>query len=67
QTKYNKDGDITGGNTGTDTHSTFAVNQAYLEYTNEAYATSLTFGKMEVGSIWTDDAVGTGAKVVNNS
>ncbi|MBX2078644.1 major outer membrane protein, partial [Campylobacter peloridis] len=44
-----------------------AVNQAYLEYTNEAYATSLTFGKMEVGSIWTDDAVGTGAKVVNNS
>ncbi|TXE84171.1 major outer membrane protein [Campylobacter peloridis] len=66
QTKY-KDGKIDGGNTGTDTHSTFAVNQAYLEYTNEAYATSLTFGKMEVGSIWTDDAVGTGAKVVNNS
>ncbi|WP_139452626.1 major outer membrane protein [Campylobacter armoricus] len=52
---------------GTDTHSTFAVNQAYLEYTNEAYATSVTFGKMEVGSIWTDDAVGTGAKVINNS
>ncbi|ELF2321051.1 major outer membrane protein [Campylobacter lari] len=52
---------------GTDTHSTFAVNQAYLEYTNEAYATSVIFGKMEVGSIWTDDAVGTGAKVINNS
>ncbi|AJC84308.1 major outer membrane protein [Campylobacter peloridis] len=55
------------GTTGTDTKSPFVVNQAYLEYTNEAYATSLTFGKMEVGSIWTDDAVGTGAKVVNNS
>ncbi|HEA6929662.1 TPA: major outer membrane protein [Campylobacter lari] len=52
---------------GTDTHSTFAVNQAYLEYTNEAYATNVIFGKMEVGSIWTDDAVGTGAKVLNNS
>ncbi|WP_139470592.1 major outer membrane protein [Campylobacter armoricus] len=54
-------------NTGTNTNSTFAVNQAYLEYTNEAYATSVTFGKMEVGSIWTDDLVGTGAKVVNTS
>ncbi|HEF1622137.1 TPA: major outer membrane protein [Campylobacter lari] len=55
------------GTTGTDTHTSFAVNQAYLEYTNEAYATSVTFGKMEVGSIWTDDLVGTGAKVVNTS
>ncbi|EAL3936093.1 major outer membrane protein [Campylobacter lari] len=52
---------------GTNTHSTFAVQQAYLEYTNEAYATNVIFGKMEVGSIWTDDAVGTGAKVLNNS
>ncbi|TDJ86785.1 major outer membrane protein [Campylobacter volucris] len=52
---------------GTDTHSTFAVQQAYLEYTNEAYATSVMLGKMEVNSIWTDDAVGTGAKVINNS
>ncbi|WP_139453250.1 major outer membrane protein [Campylobacter armoricus] len=55
------------GTKGTNTNSTFAVNQAYLEYTNEAYATSVTFGKMEVGSIWTDDLVGTGAKVVNTS
>ncbi|EAK0446766.1 major outer membrane protein [Campylobacter lari] len=55
------------GEQGTTTKDTFAVNQAYLEYTNEAYATSVTFGKMEVGSIWTDDAVGTGAKVVNTS
>ncbi|EAI4441853.1 TPA: major outer membrane protein [Campylobacter lari] len=51
----------------TDTDSTFAVQQAYLEYTNEAYATNVIFGKMEVGSIWTDDAVGTGAKILNNS
>ncbi|HEC1785750.1 TPA: major outer membrane protein [Campylobacter lari] len=49
------------------TNKTFNVQQAYLEYTNEAYATSVTFGKMEVGSIWTDDLVGTGAKVVNTS
>lgn len=53
--------------TDTDTDSTFAVQQAYLEYTNEAYATNVIFGKMEVGSIWTDDAVGTGAKILNNS
>ncbi|EPP1573840.1 major outer membrane protein [Campylobacter lari] len=49
------------------TNKTFNVQQAYLEYTNEAYATNVTFGKMEVGSIWTDDLVGTGAKVVNTS
>lgn len=55
------------GNLGTDTHSTFAVQQAYLEYTNEAYATSVMLGKMEIDSIWTDDSVGTGAKVINNS
>lgn len=56
-----------GTGNGTNTHDTFAVQQAYLEYTNEAYATNVTFGKMEVGSIWTDDLVGTGAKVVNTS
>ncbi|HEC1756303.1 TPA: major outer membrane protein [Campylobacter lari] len=56
-----------GTGNGTNTHDTFAVQQAYLEYTNEAYATSVTFGKMEVGFIWTDDLVGTGAKVVNTS
>ncbi|HEC1776178.1 major outer membrane protein [Campylobacter sp. RKI_CA19_01128] len=55
------------GAQGTTTSDTFNVNQAYLEYTNEAYATNVIFGKMEVGSIWTDDAVGTGAKVLNNS
>lgn len=56
-----------GGNLGTDTDSTFNVQQAYLEYTNEAYATSVMLGKMEVDSIWTDDAVGTGARITNNS
>ncbi|AJC92009.1 major outer membrane protein [Campylobacter subantarcticus LMG 24377] len=62
-----KDSGFGQGTTGTDTGSTFAVQQAYLEYTNEAYATSIAFGKMEVGSIWTDDAVGTGSKIINNS
>lgn len=56
-----------GQSVGTNTRSTFVVQQAYLEYTNEAYATNVIFGKMEVNSIWTDDAVGTGAKVINNS
>ncbi|EAK0847332.1 major outer membrane protein [Campylobacter lari] len=51
----------------TNTAQGFDVEQAYLEYTNEAYATSVIFGKMEVGSIWTDDAIGTGAKIINNS
>ncbi|MCR6582595.1 major outer membrane protein [Campylobacter insulaenigrae] len=62
-------GDPLAGNkkVGTDTHSTFAVKQAYLEYMNEAYATNVMFGKMEIDSIWTDDGVGTGAKVLNNS
>ncbi|MCR2074906.1 major outer membrane protein, partial [Campylobacter lari] len=62
----NEKGEIT-KKVGTNTHDTFAVNQAYLEYTNEAYATNVIFGKMEINSIWTDDAVGTGAKVLNNS
>ncbi|EAL0271996.1 major outer membrane protein [Campylobacter lari] len=67
QFEYNPGGENGFGGANTDTKSSFGVKQAYLEYTNEAYATSVTFGKLEVGSIWTDDAVGTGAKVVNNS
>lgn len=51
----------------TNTQQGFDVEQAYLEYTNEAYATNVIFGKMEVGSIWTDDGIGTGAKILNNS
>ncbi|RKO64038.1 hypothetical protein CKA54_07555 [Campylobacter sp. P255] len=66
QFQYNST-DLGFGEANTQTNKTFNVQQAYLEYTNEAYATSVTFGKLEVGSIWTDDAVGTGAKVVNNS
>ncbi|MCV3346731.1 major outer membrane protein, partial [Campylobacter lari] len=66
QFEYNSTDNGFGG-ANTQTNKTFNVKQAYLEYTNEAYATSVTFGKLEVGSIWTDDAVGTGAKVVNNS
>ncbi|MCV3374799.1 major outer membrane protein [Campylobacter lari] len=67
QFEYNPGGENGFGGANTDTKSAFGVRQAYLEYTNEAYATSVTFGKMEIGSIWTDDAVGTGAKVVNTS
>ncbi|EGO0810526.1 major outer membrane protein [Campylobacter lari] len=66
QFEYNSTDNGFGG-ANTQTNKTFDVKQAYLEYTNEAYATSVTFGKLEVGSIWTDDAVGTGAKVLNNS
>ncbi|MBT0878911.1 major outer membrane protein [Campylobacter sp. 2018MI01] len=44
---------------------TFAVRDAYLTYTN--FDTSFMFGRMEIGSIWTDDLLGTGLKIVNNS
>lgn len=45
--------------------NTFAVRDAYLTYTN--FDTSFIFGRMEIGSIWTDDLLGTGLKVLNNS
>ncbi|MGJ0150016.1 major outer membrane protein [Campylobacter lari] len=67
QFEYNPGGENGFGGANTNTKSTFNVKQAYLEYTNEAYATNVIFGKMEVGSIWTDDAIGTGAKIINNS
>lgn len=44
---------------------TFEVRDAYLTYTN--FDTSFMFGRMEIGSIWTDDLLGTGLKVLNNS
>lgn len=44
---------------------TFKVRDAYLTYTN--FDTSFMFGRMEIGSIWTDDLLGTGLKVINNS
>lgn len=43
----------------------FNVRDAYLSYTN--FDTTISFGKMEIGSIWTDDLLGTGIKVTNNS
>ncbi|WP_267524756.1 major outer membrane protein [Campylobacter sp. MG1] len=48
-----------------DVDSTFKVREGYLTYNN--YDTSVNLGRMEVGSIWTDDLVGNGVKVVNNS
>ncbi|ULO02645.1 major outer membrane protein [Campylobacter sp. RM12651] len=47
------------------TSKTFNIRDAYLTYTN--YDTSFMFGRMEIGSIWTDDLLGTGLKIVNNS
>ncbi|MCR6573768.1 major outer membrane protein [Campylobacter insulaenigrae] len=67
QFEYNPGGELGFGAANTDTKSTFNVKQAYLEYMNETYATNVMFGKMEIDSIWTDDGVGTGAKVLNNS
>ncbi|MBZ7985569.1 major outer membrane protein [Campylobacter sp. Cr9] len=59
----------TDGSYGTGAHlntkETFTVRDAYLTYTN--FDTSFMFGRMEIGSIWTDDMLGTGLKVVNNS
>ncbi|EAK5749207.1 major outer membrane protein [Campylobacter lari] len=72
QFQYDSTGELgfngpNGAKAETNTAQGFDVEQAYLEYTNEAYATNVIFGKMEVGSIWTDDAIGTGAKILNNS
>lgn len=54
-----------GNNAFLDDTKTFAVRDAYLTYTN--FDTSFMFGRMEIGSIWTDDLLGTGLKVLNNS
>ncbi|HAA1936645.1 TPA_asm: hypothetical protein GD838_05350 [Campylobacter jejuni] len=43
------------------------VRQLYLTYTNEDVATSVIAGKQQLNTIWTDNVVGTGIKVVNNS
>ncbi|EGA8649686.1 major outer membrane protein [Campylobacter jejuni] len=43
------------------------VRQLYLTYTNEDVATSVIAGKQQLNTIWTDNLVGTGIKVVNNS
>ncbi|WP_267524754.1 major outer membrane protein [Campylobacter sp. MG1] len=43
----------------------FAVQEAYLSYTN--FDTTFQFGRLLVGSIWTDDLYANGLKVLNNS
>ncbi len=51
--------------------ATLHVRQLYLTYTNEDFATSVSVGKQQLNTIWTDNGidglVGTGVKVVNNS
>ena len=72
--RYNatdKSGDNTQGNqgsrgTGTDktnTTNAFEVHQFYLGY--KAGNTTITAGKQEIGSFFTDDAIATGVRVVN--
>jgi len=47
----------------TDTTTGFGVHQFYLGY--KIGGTTITAGKQEIGSYFTDDAIGTGVKVVN--
>ena len=56
---YNADG----LNDTTDTKSTFNVKEFYLGY--KVGNTTITAGKQEIGSFFTDDAVGTGLRVEN--
>ena len=65
--RYNKT-DGSGDNAGvgtdkTDTAEPFKVHQFYLGY--KAGNTTITAGKQEIGSYFTDDAIGTGVRVVN--
>ncbi|TQR31935.1 hypothetical protein DMB92_06030 [Campylobacter sp. MIT 99-7217] len=59
-------GPTTNGNSA-DTQRAFNLRQAYLEYTNSDYATSVIVGRQELGTIWTDDMVGIAGKLVNTS
>ncbi|MBF0927440.1 MAG: major outer membrane protein [Campylobacter concisus] len=65
--RYNAtDGSGDNAGTGTDktnTTGTFGVHQFYLGY--KIGGTTITAGKQEIGSYFTDDAIGTGVKVVN--
>ena len=65
--RYNAtDGSGDNAGTGTDKTNTtdpFKVHQFYLGY--KAGNTTITAGKQEIGSYFTDDAVGTGVRVVN--
>ena len=59
------------GSVTTGDSATLHVRQLYLTYTNEDFATSVSVGKQQLNTIWTDNGidglVGTGVKVVNNS
>ena len=62
----NTQGDQGSRGTGTDKTNTtepFRVHQFYLGY--KAGNTTITAGKQEIGSFFTDDAIGTGVRVVN--
>ena len=65
--RYNKNdgsGDnVDAGTDKTDTTEPFKVHQFYLGY--KAGNTTITAGKQEIGSYFTDDAIGTGVRVVN--
>ncbi|WP_270982524.1 major outer membrane protein [Campylobacter upsaliensis] len=74
QLDYNaKDGGYGADNTSVTTgdSATLHVRQLYLTYTNEDFATSVSVGKQQLNTIWTDSGVdglvGTGIKVLNNS
>ena len=54
---------VDGGTDKTNTSNTFNVYQFYLGY--KVGGTTITAGKQVIGSYFTDDAVGTGIKVVN--
>ena len=57
-------GDNAGNGTDkTDTTTGFGVHQFYLGY--KIGGTTITAGKQEIGSYFTDDAIGTGVRVVN--
>ena len=48
----------------TQTGNPFALRQAYLQYDMADYGLNFILGRQELGTIWTDDFVGTAAKVV---
>ncbi|WP_103650470.1 major outer membrane protein [Campylobacter concisus] len=59
----NDQGSAGKGTDKTDTTTGFGVHQFYLGY--KIGGTTITAGKQEIGSYFTDDAIGTGVKVVN--